>query len=47
MIHTLLDKSGITTANWGGDAIVSKSRQGEGLVQTTVDGTATIEIQGG
>ena len=46
MIYTLLNKSGITTANWGGDAISTKRRNGEALVQTTVKGSATIEIQG-
>lgn len=46
MIYTLLNTSGITTANWGGDPISTNRRTGEALVQTTVRGTATIEIQG-
>ena len=46
MIYTLLNKSGITTENWGGDAISTMMRNGEALVQTTVRGKATIEIQG-
>jgi len=46
MIYTLLNQSGITTANWGGDAVSTKQRNGEALVQTTVKGSATIEIQG-
>ena len=46
MIYTLLNESEIKTANWGGSAISTKRRQGEGLVHTTVDGTATVKIEG-
>ena len=46
MIYTLLNESGITSANWGGDAVSTRQRNGEALVQTTVRGTATVEIQG-
>ena len=46
MVQTLLDKSGITTANWGGTPLSTRKRAGEALVQTTVKGTATVEIQG-
>ena len=46
MIYTLLNKSGITSSSWGGDVISTQRRNGEALVQTTVDGDATIDIQG-
>ena len=46
MIYTLLNKTGITSANWGGDPVVTYNRTGEALVETTVEGTATVTVQG-
>ena len=46
MIYTLLNQSGIITANLGGSSVSTLKRSGEALSQTTVKGTATIEIQG-